>query len=97
MQQGWIKLIKSDSKDIYNVTKAFYFNLLFIKESWKYITMKKIYHKISGRTTIFNTENNNDKKCFLSSKSAYQNYFWKIMWLWRRSNDAENSALPSQE
>ncbi len=37
-QQGCIKLIKSDSKDIYNVTKHFYFKLiilhfLFTKES----------------------------------------------------------------
>jgi len=23
------------------------------------------------------------KKCFLSSKSAYYNYFWRIMWHWR--------------
>jgi len=21
--------------------------------------------------------------CFLSSKSAYYNYFWRIMWHWR--------------
>ncbi len=26
IQQGWIKLINSDSKDIYNVIKDFYFN-----------------------------------------------------------------------
>jgi len=26
IQQGHIKLIKSESKDIYNVTKDFYFN-----------------------------------------------------------------------
>ncbi len=40
IQQGWVKLIKSHSKDIYNTTKDFYFklmlflNVLSIKELW---------------------------------------------------------------
>ncbi len=37
IQQGHIKLIKSDSKDIYNAFQinAALLNFLFIKESWK--------------------------------------------------------------
>jgi len=29
---------------------------------------------------LFNIDN---QKCFLSSKSAYFNHFWRIMWHWR--------------
>ncbi len=37
--QRCIKLVKSDSKDIYNTTKdAGVLNFLFIKESWKYVS-----------------------------------------------------------
>ncbi len=43
-------------------------------------------------STVLYINNNNNYKGLLSSKSAYQNYFWRIMWQdW--SNDAENSAL----
>jgi len=35
-------------------------------------------HHDSTKQTIFNIDNN--KKCFLSSKSAYCNDFWRIMW-----------------
>jgi len=54
------------------------------------------FHKIYGSTTVFKIDNNEKKKCFLSSKSA-----WMIsegscdIEDWR--NDAENSALTSQE
>jgi len=34
--------------------------------------------KLLHSTTVFNC--NNDKKCFLSTKSEYQNDFWRIMW-----------------
>ncbi len=27
--------------------------------------------------------NTNNKKCFLSGKSVYYNYFWGIMWHWK--------------
>jgi len=65
-------LIKSDSKDIYNVTKDFFqinavlLNILFIKESWN----KCIYKNINS-TTVLYTDNN--KKCFSSGKSEYYN------------------------
>jgi len=49
IHQGWVKSIKSDSKDNHNVTKKkkdyisnnVFFNFLFIKESWgkKYTTL----------------------------------------------------------
>jgi len=39
------------------------------------------YTKISSSTTVFNFDN--DTKCFLSTKSAYYNDFWRIMWHWR--------------
>ncbi len=52
-----------------------------------YITLST---KILSSRTLFNIDKN--KKCFLSSKSAYYNDFWRIMWYWRLDN-AENSAL----
>ncbi len=52
IQQGCIKLIKSYSKGIYNVTKHLYLNkcclnFLFIKESWK------IYHSFNRNMKPF--------------------------------------------
>jgi len=38
-------------------------------------------HKIWSSTAVFNIKNN--KKCFLSSKSAYSNDLWRIMWHWK--------------
>ncbi len=72
--------MKSDNKDIYNVTEIEFYskkNLLFIKESHQ-INPTKNSTKIVISTTVFYI--NNNKKCFLSSKSAYQNDFWRIMW-----------------
>ncbi len=40
---------------------------------------------------LFSTDNN--QKCFLSSKSAYYNDFWRSCDTEDCSNDAENSAL----
>ncbi len=37
IKQGHIKLIKSNSKDIYSVSKEF-LNFLFVKESWKKVS-----------------------------------------------------------
>ncbi len=37
---------------------------------------KDVSTKILSSTAVFNIH----KKCFLSSKSAYYNDFWKIMW-----------------
>ncbi len=47
IQQGCIRLIKSDSKDIYNVTKDLISNncFLFIKHSWK-TTKDHSFHNI---------------------------------------------------
>jgi len=65
------QLIKSVSKDSYNVTEDSISNkilFLFIKESKKCITVStKIY---SDSTTVFNIDNINQKS-FSSSKSAY--------------------------
>ncbi len=47
--------------------------------------------KILGGTTVFNIDNN--QKCFLSSKSAYYNDFWRSCDTEDWSNDAENTAL----
>ncbi len=38
------------------------------------------FTKILSSTTVFNVDNN--KKCFLSSKSAYYNDFCRNMWHW---------------
>ncbi len=50
---------------------------LFIKVSWK---------------NLFNCYNKNNKKCFLNSKSVYQNDFWRSCDTEDWSNDAENVA-----
>ncbi len=42
-------------------------------------------------TSVFNIDNN--KKCFLSRKSAYYNDFWRIMWHWRLVLWSESSAF----
>ncbi len=47
--------------------------------------------KIIISTIFFNMGNN--KKCFLSSKSAHYNDFWRIMWHWRLEYCCWNSAL----
>ncbi len=92
IHQGCIKLIKSDSKLIYKIfifqINAVLLNCLFIQESWK----KKTWFltKILCSTTVFNIDNN--QKCFLSSKSAYQNDFWRSCDTEDWSNDAENTA-----
>ncbi len=92
-QQGCINLIKSDRKEVNNVTKYFYFKyiLFFLtfyssKNNENNVTISR---KILSSTAVFNIDNN--KKCFLSSKSAYLNDFWRIMWHWRL--DAENTAF----
>ncbi len=78
IQQAWIKLIKSDSKDIYNVTKDLYF-CSFERSIHQRILKKsvKISLKVLSRRTVFNIDNNTIK-CFLSTKSA----FWND-WRWR--------------
>ncbi len=57
-------LIKSDSKDIYNVTKYSFHQRILEKKT--YIT---VYTKILSSTTVFNINNKN--KSFSSSKTAY--------------------------
>ncbi len=60
IQQGCITLIGSDSKDIYHVTKDFYFRkMLFFPQ--KSLFPQKYEAAVS----------NIDKKCILSSRSAY--------------------------
>ncbi len=56
---------------LYNVTKAFLFQInadlwIFIKES-----RKKMYSTVLNIDNNNNNNNNNDNKCFLRSKSAY--------------------------
>ncbi len=49
------------------------------------------YTKISGCTTVFNIDNNNT--CFLSTKSVYDNDFWRSCDTEDWRNDAENTDL----
>ncbi len=44
---------------------------------------KKVFvsTKLLSSTTDFNNDNN--KKCFMSNESAYQNDFWRIVEHWR--------------
>ncbi len=79
IQQWCIKLIKSN-KGIYIISKFCILNTfsfeLYIHQR-KYIVVST---KILSSTTVFD---NNNKKCFLSTKSAYYNDFWRIMRHWR--------------
>ncbi len=77
IQEGQIQLI-GDYEEIWT--------FLLIKESWKNASRKVI-----SSIAVFNIDNNN--KCSLRRKSAYYNDFWRSIWLWRPSNDADNSAL----
>ncbi len=47
--------------------------------------------KVISSTTVFNIDDN--QKCFLSSKSAYLNNFWRSCDTEDWSNDAGNTAL----
>ncbi len=92
IQQGCIKLIKSDSKHIYNVTKDLYFKQMLFFFYFLFLSQKKVTVsiKILSSIMVFNIDNN--KKCFL--KSANQH----IIMIYEGScntedNDAENSAL----
>ncbi len=72
VQQGHVKLIKRDSKDIY-VTKDFYFKqMLFlwtcIKESGEKNISLFPQKNIKPYKIVFKIDN--AKKCFLSTKSA---------------------------
>ncbi len=61
--QGCIKLIKSESEDIYK-----WFYQVFIKDICKVQIHAVILGKKISNTTVFNIDNN---KCFLSIKSTY--------------------------
>ncbi len=70
IQQGHIKLIKSDSKNIYCIMlqkNLFQMNTVILikdpEKNWFMFTSN-----ILSSTTVFNTDN---KKCFLRIKSAY--------------------------
>ncbi len=72
IQQCHIKLVKTDSTDVQlqNISISNNLVLLFLKNP------EEIYQNFHK----FNIDN---KKCFLSTKSADQNDFWSIMWQWR--------------
>ncbi len=70
-----------------NIFQINTFHLNFMKESWKMLVSTKIF--VSA--TVFNIDNN--QKCVLSIKSAYQNDFWRSCDTEDWSNDAENTAL----
>jgi len=63
IQQGCIKLIKSDRLCDKILLFQINPNFPFIKQSWN-----KVSPKIFSSTTVFNIDNN--KKCFLSSRSV---------------------------
>ncbi len=66
IQKVGIKLIKSDSKYIHNVTKFVHLKMFYysIKESWN---VKNVSH---FKQQLYNNGDNNNK-CFLSSKLAF--------------------------
>ncbi len=61
--QRSIKMFKSDSKDIYNVTKG-----LFQRNV---VSLNFLFIKYSTKATVFNIINNNNNNSFLHTKSAY--------------------------
>ncbi len=78
IQQGCIKLMKSEIKGIYNVNKYLYFKVMPFELSVHQRILKKMYHvytKILSVTTVFNIHNY--RKCFLRSKSEYYNNLLK--------------------
>ncbi len=96
IQQGCINLIKSDSKDIYNVKKRFYFNkccsfeLLFVKESWNkmYYSFHKKYEAAQLFSTLIINRNVSwalNQHIRLISEGSCDTEDW--------SNDAGNSAF----
>ncbi len=94
LQQGCIKFIESNSKDIYNVTKIYISNkrCSFELSIHLWFLKNKMYQfPQNSSTTVFNIDNN--QKCFLSSKSAYYYDSEGSCDTEDWSNDAENSAL----
>ncbi len=83
IQQGPIKLIKRDSKYIYNVTKDFKLCC-----SFELFVHQRILKKI---TTVFIIDNN--EKSFLEQQISILELFLKDRDTEDWSNDAENSAL----
>ncbi len=87
---GCIKLIKSNRKCIYNVTKVYSVEFLFqingFERSIHQRILKKesVSTKIWSSSTIFDIDN---------KKSAYYNDFWRSCDTEDWSNDAENTAL----
>ncbi len=90
IHQGFVTLIKSDSKDINNdsVSNKCCSSELSI-HLW--IMENKMHHGFHKKYFVFNIDNN--QKCFLSSKSAYYYDFWRSCDTEDCSNDAENTAL----
>ncbi len=84
IHQGCTKLMKSDSRDIYNVTKDVLLTFLFIKEYWqiKCITVSKKYLLAQ----LFS-------EMFLEQQISILEWFLKNHVTENWSNDAENSAL----
>jgi len=71
IQHGCSKLLKSDSKDVYNVTNVFHINavlLNFLFNKNHEINVLFTYKK-NCMKHVFNIAN---KKCFLSIKSALE-------------------------
>ncbi len=66
IQQGWIQLIKIDSKLIYIVLKDFYLKINAVLLNFLFIKILKST-KILGNTDFYIGSN----KCFFSNKSAY--------------------------
>ncbi len=69
--EGRAELIKSDSKDIYNVTKYILCQMNVVLLNFLFTKGKKtVSTAILNSTTFFNIDNNNNQ-CLLSGKSAY--------------------------
>jgi len=70
--QGCISLIKIDSKNVYNVTKEISISNKYCSFELHQNILKENalrFPQTLSSTTLFNIDNN--KKCFLSSKSSY--------------------------
>ncbi len=96
IEQDCIKLMKRDPKlPPPPPKKKQLFWIFYLSKNLTNINPSKNSPKISSSTTVFHI--NNKKKCFLSSKSAYQNDFCRIMWHRIHVMTAGNSDLLPQK
>jgi len=75
-------LIKSDGTERYNVKKIFLFPFKRTLFFWIFIKQRILKKFITIQNFSTTVLNNDNKKCYLSNKSAIYNDFCRVMWSW---------------